>query len=512
MLRAYVCIGLIAAAAATAEEATSTTPDGTTDAPTTDAPPPPPARPDGVYAQVFRVTVKMEGKCADFNVETAASALATAIKVDEGLVTVTKSCADRRRLEDAKEPKPEKFTVSAQIGPVVDDDDEALKTTDDIKAAAKGAVESADFKVTDVEVKSRGKVVYPPRSPPSAAPSPPPSASPSPPCLDVDGCFDYGGPRCHAKFTKCSMWDADTGTHGPKEVEEVMKFGPYTCCDAGYICAPGGLNGEEGVFGGKTCTAEECKYWSCKPRAAGLDSIEAYKALKDDAEKEEDDDEDPPCVDNLDAKKDGKYKKKFCDKKKAQGKCDSKPRFMKKVCSKTCGFCKAAAGEDDKDGDKEPVAPPACENTPGKKKRKRGLEVWCENKAAKNQGKVSACPATAPSSPPPLLRPPAISRGGSHAPPPPRAPRPRSARRRRSAKSAARRARRSPTRGAPTARCIALTIPTVSRGPTVPSRAARRHSRRAKSSSGSPVSSLSASARTTTRAAARAATTSRVRT
>ena len=178
----------------------------------------------------------------------------------------------------------------------------------------------------------------------------------------------------------------------------------------------------------------------------------AYKALKDDAEKEEDDDEDPPCVDNLDAKKDGKYKKKFCDKKKAQGKCDSKPRFMKKVCSKTCGFCTAAEGEEGEEEAKEPVAPPACENTPGKKKRKRGLEVWCENKAAKNQGKVSACPATAPSSPPPLLRPPAISRGGSHAPPPPRAPRPRSARRRRSAKSAARRARRSPTRGAPTAR------------------------------------------------------------
>jgi hypothetical protein len=182
------------------------------------------------------------------------------------------------------------------------------------------------------------------------------------------------------------MWDADTGTHGPKEVSEVMKFGAYTCCDAGYICAPGGLDEKEGVFGGKTCTAEECKYWSCKPRAAGLASIEAYKALKDDAEKEEDDDEDPPCVDNLDAKKDGKYKKKFCTKKKQQGKCDSKPRFMKKVCSKTCSFCKAAAGEEDKAGEKEPVAPPACENTPGKKTRKKGL-LWCDNKSTKNQGK-----------------------------------------------------------------------------------------------------------------------------
>ena len=61
------------------------------------------------------------------------------------------------------------------------------------------------------------------------------------------------------------MWDADTGTHGPKEVEEVMKFGGYTCCDAGYICAPGGLDEKEGVFGGRR-TAEECKYWS---QAAG---------------------------------------------------------------------------------------------------------------------------------------------------------------------------------------------------------------------------------------------------
>ena len=330
---------------------------------------------------------------------------------------MTKSCADRRRLQ--VDPKPEKFTVSAQIGPVPDDDDEALKTTADVKTAAKSAVESADFKVTDVEVKSRGKVVYPPMPPPSAAPAPPPSASPSPPCLDVDGCFDYGGDQCHAAFSKCSMWDADTGTHGPKEVEEVMKFALQW--RRGLICAPGGLDEKEGVFGGKTCTAEECKYWSCKPRADGLASIEAYKALKDDAEKEEDDDEDPPCVDNLDAKKDGKYKKKFCDKKKAQGKCDSKPRFMKKVCSKTCGFCEAAEGEEDEDEEeetKEVVAPPACENTPGKKKRKRGLQVWCDNKSTRNQGKVSACPATAPSSPPPLLRPPASSRGGSHAPPP----------------------------------------------------------------------------------------------
>ena len=430
MLRTYVFIGLIAAAAATegedastatkGDDASTTTPDGTTDAPTTDEPKW--VERGGTYVQVFRVTVKMEGKCAAFVVKTAAKKLADAINVDEGLVTVTKSCADRRRLEDAKaekakkEPKPESFTVSVQIGPVVD---EEAPTTGEVETAAESALALDGFKVTSVvKATSKGRVIFPPMSPPSASPSPPPSPSPSPPCLDADGCFDYGGPKCHAASTKCSMWDADTGTHGPKEVEEVMKFGAYTCCDAGYICAPGGLNGEEGVFGGKTCTAEECKYWSCKPRAAGLDSIEAYKALKDDAEKEKGGDEDPPCVDNLDAKKDGKYKKKFCDKKKAQGKCDSKPRFMKKVCSKTCGFCKAAAGEDDKDGEKEPVAPPACENTPGKKNRKRGLDVWCDNKSTKKQGKVSACPATAPSSPPPLLRPPASSRGGSHAPPP----------------------------------------------------------------------------------------------
>ena len=324
--------------------------------------------------------------------------------------------------------------VYAEIGPILDEDDvasEDMLTTDEVAKAAEALQgDSATFKIRsspcdegeeegdegeeegecplDITVTWKGKVVFAP-------------PSPSPPCLDADGCFDYGGDQCHAAFSKCSMWDADTGTHGPKEVSEVMKFGAYTCCDAGYICAPGGLKAGEGFFGGKTCTAEECKYWSCKPRADGLASIKAYEALFDDAETEEDDDEEPPCVDNLDAKKNGKYKKKFCDKKKAQGKCDSKPRFMKKVCSKTCGFCEAAEGEEDEDEEeetKEVVAPPACENTPGKKKRKRGLQVWCDNKSTRNQGKVSACPATAPSSPPPLLRPPASSRGGSHAPPP----------------------------------------------------------------------------------------------
>ena len=82
MLRTYVFIGLIAAAAATegdgASTATkgddaSTTPDGTTDAPTTDEPKW--VERGGTYAQVYRVTAKMEGKCADFDVDAAASKL-----------------------------------------------------------------------------------------------------------------------------------------------------------------------------------------------------------------------------------------------------------------------------------------------------------------------------------------------------------------------------------------------------------------------------------------------------
>merc|ERR1719506_2209028 len=133
--------------------------------------------------------------------------------------------------------------------------------------------------------------------------------------------------------------------HGPTSVEEVMKTGPYTCCDPGYICSPGGLNPTEGVFGGKTCTTEECKYWSCKPRVDGIESIKAWKALFEEADKDGEEDEgEPPCVDDPD----DKYKAKFCRKKKSQGKCDpvtGKPRFMKKVGAKTCGFCKAAEGE-----------------------------------------------------------------------------------------------------------------------------------------------------------------------
>ena len=54
-----------------------------------------------------------------------------------------------------------------------------------------------------------------------------------------------------------------------------MKFGPYTRTH-GYICAPGGLDEKEGVFGGKTCTAEERK---ARRQVAGhgLASIEAAR-------------------------------------------------------------------------------------------------------------------------------------------------------------------------------------------------------------------------------------------
>merc|ERR1719240_1047338 len=95
-------------AASPAEDAT-TTPEETTDAPTTESSPPPPARPDGTYAQVFKVKAKMEvvdegSTCADFNEDAAATALATELSkvastVDPDLVTVTTSCADRRRLD-----------------------------------------------------------------------------------------------------------------------------------------------------------------------------------------------------------------------------------------------------------------------------------------------------------------------------------------------------------------------------------------------------------------------------
>ena len=152
-------------------------------------------------------------------------------------------------------------------------------------------------------------------------------------------------------------------------------------------------------------------------RADGLASIKAYEALFDDAETEEDDEE-APVRRQLDAKKNGKYKKKFCDKKKAQGKCDSKPRFMKKVCSKTCGFCEAAEGDEDEDEEeetKEVVAPPACENTPGKKKRKRASRCGATtSRRGTRQG--GACPATAPS-PRPLLRPPPAPAVASRAAP-----------------------------------------------------------------------------------------------
>jgi hypothetical protein len=373
-------------------------------------PPPPPARPGGKYVTVFKAKITLTGPCDAFDEDAAAAALAEELDgVTEGQITVTKNCGGRRRRGLAEE---EKFTADVEI---VTEDDSV--TADEVKTAgAKSAKGQGKFTITDVgDVTAKSKAVYPPspQTPPvSPPPSPPP---PSPPCIDPP-CFDFGGPQCNAAFTKCSMWNADTGKHGPTKVEEVMKTGPYTCCDPGYICSPGGLNAKEGVFGGKACTAEECKYWSCKPRVDGLKSIEKYQALFEGAETEEEEEEEAPCVDDPD----GKYKKKFCNKKKSKGKCESKPRIMKKVCSKTCGFCTAAEGEEE--AEKEVVAPPACENTQGKKKRKRGLQVWCDTKSTKNKGKVSACPAPAPSSRHPLLRPPASSRGRSHAPLPPLPP------------------------------------------------------------------------------------------
>ena len=77
-----------------------------------------------------------------------------------------------------------------------------------------------------------------------------------------------------------------------------MKTGPYTCCDPGYICSPGGLNAR--VFGGKACTAEECKYWSCKPRVDGLKSIEKYQLFE--ARRRRGGGGEAPCVDDPDGK------------------------------------------------------------------------------------------------------------------------------------------------------------------------------------------------------------------
>ena len=206
-----------------------------------------------------------------------------------------------------------------------------------------------------------------------------------------------------------------------------------------------------------------------------------------------------PCVDNLTRRRTAKQEEVLRQRRPRAS--DSKPRFMKKVCSKTCGFCRPPRGG--RGGGGEGAGGAArVENTPGKKKEARPRGVVREQR--RRTRKVSA-PRHRPLLP---------------APPPPSGDLPRwfftrrrplahpalAVREEEDPQRVPRDVRGGPTRGAPTARNRAYE-PTVSRGPTVPSRAARRHSSRAKSSSGSPVSSLSASARTTTRAAARAATT-----